>query len=69
MGEKYGDEADTCFVCDREIKTLWVIVDRNGEDFGRYCSKRCADEDAVGPRLRPYRVERVARSSARGLSE
>lgn len=46
-----------CDYCDVTIVRRYVLIDRYGVIAGEYCSRACADDDAVGPRFEDYRVD------------
>jgi hypothetical protein len=48
----------TCPQCSRKRRCPWALIDRDGVEAARYCSRRCAQDDAWGPRFRTYMVEK-----------
>lgn len=47
-----------CEYCDAVIVRRYVLIDRHGVVAGEYCSRACAEDDAVGSRFEDYWVER-----------
>lgn len=52
---------DTCGMCGKRMKDRYRLYDRDGEVFSESCSRECAEHDAVGPRLRPYKIRKLPR--------
>jgi hypothetical protein len=49
-----------CPICAKKILRGYVLYDRTRKRCGVYCSRQCAEDDAWGPRFRPFtvRIER-----------
>jgi hypothetical protein len=54
-----------CGVCEKTMRSRWVLYDREQTLAGVYCSKACAESDAWGPRFSRYSV---GQASARVLA-
>ncbi len=48
-----------CPFCLKPVNRGAVLVDKEGKAAGVYCSRDCADQDACGPRFRPYSIRRA----------
>ena len=51
--------------CGRQIRRPWALFDVRGDVAGVYCTFRCGDHDAAGPRFRIYSVGRITMAEAR----
>jgi hypothetical protein len=57
-----------CFYCDRRIERAWATFVRKdkrswGKIWGLYCSKLCAQEDAVGPVFKHCAHRRISKKT------
>ena len=51
-----------CQMCDEPVKVARALIDSGGTVAGIYCSKACAENDAWGPRFRPFSTRRATRA-------
>ena len=51
-----------CPICGKTIKVARALIDNKGLVAGLYCSKACAENDAWGPRFRPFSTRRATKT-------
>lgn len=47
-----------CWLCGKHCSREWVIVLKNKEEVGLYCSRTCASTDAWGPIFKGYKLKK-----------